>query len=117
MEDALKSLEDIFRSLETVGFAGVDVLTLTTWFLAGLVASMLLMGRRPIGRLGDMVVGVVGGLLGGWVSETTGWRLSSLITGVRNDDLRDFVGEFLTAVAGAIVVLLILRILLRRSGG
>ncbi len=115
MDAIFGSLDAFLSSLEGVRFGGIEVTTLATWFAAGIVASFLLMGRRPIGRLGDMIVGVLGGLLGGWASETTGVKLSSLISGL-DDGARTLVGEFLTAVAGAIVVLLILRVLLRRGG-
>jgi hypothetical protein len=55
MEAIFSSVDDLLGSLEDVKFGGIAVITLATWFAAGIVASVLLMGRRPIGRLGDMI--------------------------------------------------------------
>jgi uncharacterized membrane protein YeaQ/YmgE (transglycosylase-associated protein family) len=102
-------------SLTSIEFFGIPGVTLAVWFAAGLVAGALLMGRRPIGLLGDLIIGVIGGFLGGWVtSRFPEARLSNYIGGV-DPAIANYVGEFLTAVVGAIVVLLILRLLIRRK--
>ena len=68
--------------------------------LAGLVARALTPGRHAIGCFGTLAVGVVGALLGGLVGEAVfedeiefGWDLK----------------PFLLAVAGAIVLLLLIQ--------
>ncbi len=115
MDAILNTLSETWASLEGMSFGGIELTTLLTWFAAGIVAGILLMGRRPVGFLGDMVIGVLGGLLGGWVTQATGFRLSELIGGMDdNPGLRDFIGNFLTAVVGAIVVLILLRLIIRK---
>jgi uncharacterized membrane protein YeaQ/YmgE (transglycosylase-associated protein family) len=67
--------------------------------LAGLVARILTPGRQAIGCLPTIAVGVVGAFLGGLIGDVVlghkvrfGWHL----------------GPFLLAVAGAVVLLLVL---------
>ncbi len=101
-------------TLNTIEFFGIPGVTLATWFAAGLVAGALLMGRRPVGLLGDLVIGVLGGFLGGWVTQRFDIRLSNYIGGV-DPNIANYIGDFLTAVIGAIVVLLVLRLVIRRK--
>jgi uncharacterized membrane protein YeaQ/YmgE (transglycosylase-associated protein family) len=102
------------ESLTTIDFFGIQGTTLAIWFAAGLVAGALLLGRRPIGLLGDLVIGVIGGFLGGWVTQRTGIRLANYIGGV-DPAIANYIGDFLTAVIGAIIVLLIIRLFIRRK--
>jgi uncharacterized membrane protein YeaQ/YmgE (transglycosylase-associated protein family) len=103
-------------ALNTIEFFGIPGVTLATWFAAGLVAGALLMGRRPVGLLGDLVIGVLGGFLGGWATQATGVRLADYIGGV-DPTIASYIGDFLTAVIGAVVVLLVLRVVIRRKAG
>jgi uncharacterized membrane protein YeaQ/YmgE (transglycosylase-associated protein family) len=73
--------------------------------LAGAVARALTPGRQGIGCFGTLAVGVVGALLGGFLGEAildedvdVGWDLK----------------PFLLAVAGAVVLLLLLNAARRR---
>ena len=73
--------------------------------LAGAVARALTPGRQGIGCFGTLAVGVVGALLGGFLGEAildedidVGWDLK----------------PFLLAVAGAVVLLLLLNAVRRR---
>lgn len=116
MENVFDQINSFLSSFEGVTFGGIEVVTLATWFAAGIVAGALFMARRPVGFLGDMVVGVLGGLLGGWVTQVTGFRLANLIDGMEDDHLRTFIGDFLTAVAGAIVVLILIRLVIPKKG-
>ena len=75
--------------------------------IAGLVARMVTPGRHAIGCLATMAVGVVGSLIGGLVGNVAlghpvraGWHL----------------GPFLLAVAGGVVLLLVLESLAGRRG-
>ena len=99
--------------LEGLEFFGIAATTWAIWFAAGLVAGILLMGRRPLGFLGDLVIGVAGGLLGGWATDYFDIRMADYIGGV-DDPLRGYIGDFLTALIGAVILLIILRILIRR---
>jgi len=100
--------------LNGVELFGIPAVTLIIWCSAGLVAGMLLMGRRPIGLLGDLIVGVLGGFLAGWVVSKTGFDLGQYISGIESAALKGYLVAFLTALIGAVVVLIILRVLIRR---
>lgn len=85
---------------------GVD-LTIVGWIIIGLLAGALagffVPGRERYGCLGTMLIGIGGGLLGGflWVNvlnqgQTSGW-----------------LGALVVATLGSIIVLLILRAIRR----
>jgi uncharacterized membrane protein YeaQ/YmgE (transglycosylase-associated protein family) len=72
--------------------------------LAGWVASLIAGTNREMGWLENIVVGIVGAFLGGF--------LFSLLTG--RDNYMEFnLGSFLVAVIGALVLLFLLRLLRR----
>jgi uncharacterized membrane protein YeaQ/YmgE (transglycosylase-associated protein family) len=73
------------------------------WFLliglaAGWLAGQIVKGGG-FGLLGDLIVGVIGALLGGFLFRLLGLTASGLI------------GELVMAVVGAIVLLFLLRLL------
>ena len=74
------------------------------WILVGLIAGWLagkVMGGRGFGVLGDIVVGIIGSLIGGF--------LASNLLGL---DVSGFnIMSILIAFVGAIVLLLILRMI------
>ena len=76
---------------------------------AGLLANMLVPGRRSQGLILTCVIGVVGALAGGWVAT----RLFHVHT------LHGFfnLSTWLTAVAGAAVLLLVYHLVSGRSSG
>jgi uncharacterized membrane protein YeaQ/YmgE (transglycosylase-associated protein family) len=76
---------------------------------AGLLANMLIPGRRSQGLILTCVIGVLGALGGGWVAT----RLFHIHT------LHGFfnLSTWLTAIAGAAVLLLIYHLVSRQSGG
>jgi uncharacterized membrane protein YeaQ/YmgE (transglycosylase-associated protein family) len=69
--------------------------------IAGLLADALVKGIK-VGLLGAIVVGILGALIGGWIF---GLLNISLGAGI--------LGDILKATIGAIVLLLLLRILRR----
>ena len=76
----------------------------TIWFLivgvvAGWLAGQVVKGGG-LGLIGDLVVGVVGALIGGFLF---GGRLPFLPSGI--------VGSIITATLGAIVLLVLLRLI------
>jgi uncharacterized membrane protein YeaQ/YmgE (transglycosylase-associated protein family) len=71
--------------------------------LAGLVARMLVPGRQAIGCIGTIAVGIVGALIGGLIGE--------VVLGDDDTRFRWDLGPFLLAVAGAIVLLLVIQAL------
>ncbi len=76
--------------------------------LAGLLANMLIPGRRSQGLIVTCVIGIVGALAGGWVA-TRVFHVHTL-NGFFN------LSTWLTAIAGAAVLLLIFHLISERSG-
>jgi uncharacterized membrane protein YeaQ/YmgE (transglycosylase-associated protein family) len=75
---------------------------------AGLLANMLIPGRRSQGLILTCVIGIVGALLGGWVA-TKLFHIHSL-QGFFN------LSTWITAVVGAAVLLLAFHLITSRSG-
>jgi uncharacterized membrane protein YeaQ/YmgE (transglycosylase-associated protein family) len=75
---------------------------------AGLLANMLIPGRRSQGLILTCVIGVAGALLGGWVA-TKLFHIHSL-QGFFN------LSTWLTAIAGATVLLLAYHLVTGQSG-
>jgi uncharacterized membrane protein YeaQ/YmgE (transglycosylase-associated protein family) len=76
---------------------------------AGLIANMLIPGRRQQGLILTCIIGVVGALLGGWVA-TKLFHIHSL-QGFFN------ISTWLTAIVGAAVLLLAYHLFSSQSGG
>jgi uncharacterized membrane protein YeaQ/YmgE (transglycosylase-associated protein family) len=72
--------------------------------LAGWVTSLIAGTHRPYGRLENIIVGIIGAVLGG--------LLFSPLTG-RQTNLDWNVGSFVAAIIGAFVPLVILRMVQR----
>ncbi len=68
--------------------------------LAGWLAGKLMKGKG-FGLIGDLIVGVIGSFLGGWLFGLLGISFGGII------------GSFIAALAGAIVLLLLLRLIKR----
>jgi uncharacterized membrane protein YeaQ/YmgE (transglycosylase-associated protein family) len=69
-------------------------------FIAGGIASLLVPGRTPLGCIGVILVGIAGGLLGGFLFEA----LFDIVA-------VSFLGALIIAIIGAVIILLILRAL------
>lgn len=72
------------------------------WFLiigllAGLIAAKLMRGRG-MGLVGDLVLGIAGAFIGGWIFDVLDVRAAGLI------------GQLVAATIGAIVLLWIVRL-------
>ena len=79
-----------------------------SWIVVGLIAGWLagmVMKGGGFGLLGDIIVGVVGGLLGGWIASSL-LHIGGL-TGIN-------LGSILIAFVGAVILLLVLRLIRRR---
>ncbi len=76
--------------------------------VAGLLANMLIPGKRSQGLILTCLIGIAGALLGGWAA-TKIFHIHSL---------RGFVNAstWLTAIAGAAVLLLVFHLVSGRSG-
>lgn len=81
---------------------------LLTWLIVGLIAGVLaslVMGGTGYGLIGDIIIGIVGAFVGGWL-------LSALGTG---SPFGGLPGVIFVAFIGAVVLLFILRMV--RGGG
>jgi uncharacterized membrane protein YeaQ/YmgE (transglycosylase-associated protein family) len=77
--------------------------------VAGLLANMLIPGRRSQGLILTCVIGIVGALAGGWVATRV----------FHTHTLHGFfnLSTWLTAIVGAAVLLLIFHLITARSTG
>lgn len=76
--------------------------TLIIGLLAGLVARFLMPGRDAAGFIVTMVLGVAGAFLATWLGRELGWY--------REGQTAGFIG----AVVGAIIILVLYRLLFAR---
>ena len=79
---------------------------LLTWIIVGLVAGLLaslVMGGVGYGIVGDIVIGILGALFGGWLFTQMGW----------GTPFPGIAGTIFVAFIGAVVLLLIIRVLRR----
>lgn len=79
---------------------------LITWLIVGLVAGLLaslVMGGTGYGLVGDIIIGILGAFIGGWIFTQLG--VASPIGGIG--------GTILVAFIGAVVLLFVLRLLKR----
>ena len=81
---------------------------LITWLIVGLIAGLLasyIMKDSTFGLLGDILIGIIGAVVGGWVFQEMGWKAP----------LSGLAGVIFVAFLGAVLVLFILRLLRRVS--
>jgi uncharacterized membrane protein YeaQ/YmgE (transglycosylase-associated protein family) len=82
-------------------------MTLLTWLIVGLVAGVLasmIMGGTGYGLIGDIIIGIVGAFVGGWLFTALG--VSSPFGGL--------AGTIFVAFIGAVVLLFLIHLLRRR---
>lgn len=85
-------------------------MSVLSWVVVGLIAGFLagqVMRGGGYGLIGDLIVGVLGGLLGGWIG-TTFLGITGGVSGINLESI-------LIAFAGAVLLILILRLIGRRS--
>ena len=77
---------------------------IVTWLVVGLVAGLLaslVMGGTGYGLVGDIIIGILGAFVGGWIMRTLG---TSVPVG-------GLAGIILVAFIGAVVLLFVLRVI------
>lgn len=77
---------------------------LLTWIIVGLIAGVLaslVMGGTGYGLIGDIIIGIVGAFVGGWIFRSLG--VSSPLGGL--------AGTIFVAFIGAVVLLFVLRLI------
>lgn len=92
-----------------IGLQGENLVGIVAWIffglIAGVVAKLLMPGRDPGGCIVTMLLGVAGAFVGGFVFEQ--------LTG-RPQMMRFDFGSLLVAIIGAIIVLLVYRLIVGR---
>lgn len=77
---------------------------LVTWLIVGLVAGVLAaMLVGGVGLIGDIIVGILGAFVGGWIFRQLGV----------NSPFSGLAGTIFTAFIGAVVLLFLLHMVLR----
>ncbi len=81
-------------------------MTFLTWIVVGLVAGVLasIVAGGGFGLIGDIVIGIVGAFVGGWIFRALGTR----------SPFGGLGGTIFVAFIGAVVLIILLRIV---SGG
>lgn len=90
----------------------MDLTALILFLLIGLVAGWLastLTKGRGLGLVGNLVVGVIGAFLGGFLFNVLG--LGRFLFDVLGISAGGLVGLLITATVGAVVLLLLLRLI------
>ncbi|MGE5731476.1 MAG: GlsB/YeaQ/YmgE family stress response membrane protein [Gemmatimonas sp.] len=78
-------------------------MSMLTWLIVGLVAGVLasiVMGGTGYGLIGDIIIGIIGAFLGGWIFRTLGAAVPFGGLG----------GVIFVAFIGAVVLLFLLRL-------
>lgn len=81
-------------------------MNILSWVIVGLVAGFLagqVMRGGGYGVIGDIIVGVLGGLLGGWIGSNI-LHINAGVSGINLESI-------LIAFAGAVLLILILRMI------
>jgi uncharacterized membrane protein YeaQ/YmgE (transglycosylase-associated protein family) len=84
-------------------------MSILAWLVVGLIAGFFasrVMGGGGYGLIGDIIVGVVGALIGGWLA-TTLLNMPNPVNGIN-------IGTIIVAFVGAVILLAILRLFSRR---
>lgn len=81
----------------------MDILT---WLIVGLIAGVLasLLVGSAGGIIVDIVIGIVGAFVGGWLFQTAGWHAP----------FAGLAGTIFVAFIGALILLVVLRLVRRR---
>ena len=81
----------------------MDGYTILTWIIVGLIAGVLasMVVGWGYGVIGDIIVGIVGAFLGGWLFRAVGWSYP----------FGGWLGVVTVAFIGACVLLLVLRVI------
>ncbi len=94
-----------------------DALNVGTWALAGLVLAVLFVGgKRPLGFIGDIIMGVIGGFLAGFLGQRIGFDFAEQIatSGGLESSTAGYLSSFISGLLGALVLLILLRVFVRR---
>ena len=83
---------------------------LLTWLIVGLIAGVLaslVMGGTGYGIIGDIIIGILGAFVGGWLFRQLG----------TSAPMGGLAGIIFTAFIGAVVLLFVIRLIRRSTSG
>jgi len=83
-------------------------MNILTWLVVGLIAGVLaslVMGGTGFGIIGDIIIGIIGAFIGGWLFSAMGVAVP----------LGGIAGTILVACIGAVGLLFIIRLVRRGS--
>ena len=85
----------------------MDLMNIVVWIILGAIAGWLasVVMRSPMGLVTDIIVGIVGAFIGGFVLN--------LIPGVNAGVSGLNIGSILTAFVGAVILLALIRVIRR----
>jgi uncharacterized membrane protein YeaQ/YmgE (transglycosylase-associated protein family) len=94
------------RTLSEHWGQSMTVETFLLWVAVGAIAGFLasLVVGTGFGLLGDIIIGIVGAFLGGWIFHALGWHAP----------FAGIAGTIVIAFLGAVLLMLMLRVLKRR---
>jgi uncharacterized membrane protein YeaQ/YmgE (transglycosylase-associated protein family) len=85
----------------------MDIASIIVWVVVGIIAGWLagkLVRGTGFGLVGDFVIGIIGAFIGGWLLPRIG--IASIVG-------QPFVDAILFAAIGAVVLLIVLRLIKR----
>lgn len=98
-------------------YLGVDAITAGVWIATGFLLGLIMIGKRPLGLLGDLFFGIAGAIGGGWGFIRAGIDLGEYATQIApslSELNAAYVGAAAEAFIGALVILILLRLVIRR---
>jgi uncharacterized membrane protein YeaQ/YmgE (transglycosylase-associated protein family) len=112
----------MLETLDTYSNAwlGVSAITAGIWAGAGFVLGLIMVGRRPLGLFGDILLGLIGGVGAGWALNRFGGEMLDLgkyerqIAPSLSEVNAGYIGAFAESFIGALVLLLLIRLFIRR---
>jgi uncharacterized membrane protein YeaQ/YmgE (transglycosylase-associated protein family) len=83
----------------------MDMNSLLTWIIVGLIAGVLasLVAKGGFGIVGDIIIGIVGAFVGSWIFRQMHWHTP----------FSGLAGVIFVAFIGAVVLIFILRLIRR----
>ncbi len=99
------------------GYLGVDAITAGVWIATGFVLGLIMVGKRPLGLMGDLFFGIAGAVGGGWGFIRANIDLGQYATQVAatlSETSAGYIGAAAEAFIGALVILILLRLVIRR---
>jgi uncharacterized membrane protein YeaQ/YmgE (transglycosylase-associated protein family) len=112
-------MDALNRIAETLG---ADVNTIGVWAGAGFLLGLIMIGRRPLGLIGDLLLGIIGGAAGGWafnyfdesVPAIDLGQYAQRVASSLSEQSAGYIGAFAEAFIGAFVLLILARLFVRR---